>query len=128
MAVQGNGDNDEKLAWLRKATDKGYVHAYHALGQRYEDGSGVEQSDDLAWEWYKRAADAGYAESQFKCARYYLSNKRESFLTDDGPEWFRLLELAAEQGHPVAQSVLECYTEEEVDVDATDQFQWRSLD
>ena len=41
------------------------------LGEMYEDGSGVPQDDAQAVQWYRKAADQGYAKGQFKLGWIY---------------------------------------------------------
>jgi TPR repeat protein len=64
----------------------------------FELGVGVEKSPRQARVWFKKAADAGYADAQFALARGLETSERES-----AASWYL---KAAEQGHADAQAAL----------------------
>ena len=46
--------------WMLNAAEMGYPLAQHAIGQNYADGSrGFEQNDELAVQWWQKAAKNG---------------------------------------------------------------------
>ena len=47
------------------AAEQGNVNAHFCLAVTYDDGQGVEQSDEEAERWYRMAADQGNAAVQF---------------------------------------------------------------
>jgi TPR repeat protein len=53
----GTVDHQEALKWYWRAAEGGDPDAQVELGQRYEDGEGVEQNYKLAAEWFRRAAE-----------------------------------------------------------------------
>jgi serine/threonine protein kinase/TPR repeat protein len=54
-----NEDNEDALAWLKKAATDGYPPAEYYLGVDYESGHRVAQADGQALNWYLKAARAG---------------------------------------------------------------------
>jgi TPR repeat protein len=50
--------------WYQKAADQGNATAQNNLGVLYQNGQGVEQSEEMAAKWYQKAADQGYAIAQ----------------------------------------------------------------
>lgn len=61
--------------------EQGSTAAQHMLGRLYEQGKGVEQSDDAALQWYTRAADQGFAPSQRKVKNIQHQRQREALAT-----------------------------------------------
>jgi len=57
------------------AEQEGGETMWFPLGLLYEKGWGVEQDDDIAQEWYRKAADIGIPHAQRKAALYLLSGK-----------------------------------------------------
>lgn len=67
---------DEGLKWLNQASDAYYGPAMVYLGQIYETGkSGVTQSEQKAYELYKRAADSGDSLAMIAQGRMLESGK-----------------------------------------------------
>ena len=54
------------MEWCRKAADQGYAAAQYNLGIMYDNGHGVEQSNEKAAEWYRKAANQGYPDAKKK--------------------------------------------------------------
>lgn len=107
MYMQGNGvsqDVKEAVKWL-KIGAKSDARAQLALGFAYALGEGASTKPDprQAFEWFKKAADQGVVEAQFKVAFCYdkgLGTKKDEALA---ASWY---EKAAEQGLAEAQEVL----------------------
>ncbi len=59
-------DDQQAVAWFRKAAEQGQADAQHNLGVMYEKGRGVPQDDREAVAWYRKAAEQGYAGAQKK--------------------------------------------------------------
>ena len=79
----------------------------YMLGKRYYDGDGVEQNYQIAVEWYKKAAEQGYARAQYNLAQCYMFGRGVEKDERVAVEWYK---KAAEQGIPEAQSNLGgCY-------------------
>ncbi|MGP9492362.1 tetratricopeptide repeat protein [Psychrobacter sp. AOP7-B1-24] len=74
--------------------------AQYNLGVMYDTGKGVHQNYAKAAEWYRKAADQGYAKAQFNLGLAYY--KGEGLRQDyaKAAEWF---EKAADQGDAEAQ-------------------------
>ncbi|MEM7252946.1 MAG: peptidoglycan-binding protein [Pseudomonadota bacterium] len=97
------GKHDEALGHFRAAAGRGDPRAQDHLGMMYEDGDGVERSDEMAVSWYRQAAEHGYAPAQFNLGRMYRNGK--GVIASDGQAmaWYR---RAAQQGLAVAQFFL----------------------
>ncbi|CEP08949.1 hypothetical protein [Parasitella parasitica] len=58
------------------ANDLNCVHAYNTLAQCYENGIGTAKDDQLAYEWYARAAEATRdAEAFYRIAQMYAQRR-----------------------------------------------------
>ena len=91
MYQNGQGvtkDSAEAIRWLRKAADQGYQNSKDVLeklnvvqdvraeeayktGLKYYNGDGVKQDFTSAMEWFKKAADRGSADAQFRIGILY---------------------------------------------------------
>ena len=58
-------------ACYRRAAELGSVEARYLLGECYETGMGVVQSDEEAVKWYKEAASRQHGEAMCVLADYY---------------------------------------------------------
>ena len=78
MLINGVGGAPQKttdaVIWLKKAANKLPI-AENALGNLYSTGDGVEQSYKTALYWYKKAANEGFAQSQFNLGVYYSEGR-----------------------------------------------------
>ena len=84
----------------QKAADQGDAAAQFGLRVAYEDGEGVEQSDEEAARWYQRAADQGDADAQFCLGVAYKYGRGVQQSDEGAVQWYQ---LAADQGHEKAQ-------------------------
>ncbi|KAI8377338.1 hypothetical protein BD560DRAFT_390814 [Blakeslea trispora] len=58
------------------ANELNCIHAYNAIGQCYENGIGIARNDQLAFEWYIRAAEATHdAEAYYRIAIMYAQER-----------------------------------------------------
>ena len=64
-------------------------------GYFYEQGQGVTKDRKIAFTWYRKAADNGNAEAQYKLGLYYESGE---VVSKDMDEAIKLYRLAAENG------------------------------
>ena len=86
------------MLWrLGQRADKGNLRAQSTLGTMYRLGIVAERSDEKACDYYGRAARAGYVTALFHAAACG-DPKSEAAL--------RMLELAAEGDHPLAQEMV----------------------
>ena len=53
-----------EIADLKAKAEAGDPSAQEKLGKAYQDGDGIPQNDDLAWKWYRKAADQGDAAAE----------------------------------------------------------------
>jgi len=72
-------------------------------GQGYAAGSGVDQDDTIAADWYRKAAVLGNLEAQLRLADCYRDGRGVPRDMAQAAEWYR---KAAEQGDLAAQATL----------------------
>ena len=121
-AGQGHAEAKEELDWIKKLkehTKEGIQQVedpeeqdevedpeeQDALGMAYLNGEGVEQDDEEAVKWFRKAAEQGYPIAEFHLGmRYYDGRGVEKNLTDA----FKWISEALEQGieSSKAQSIL----------------------
>ncbi len=70
------------------------------LGYMYQNGQGLEQDDELAVFWYRKAAEQGYASGQFNLGWMYDNGRGLEQDDELAVYWYR---KAAEQGHARGQ-------------------------
>ncbi len=87
--------DDEALKWLimRKIFDP---EAAILLGIMYEEGLGVERSDQKALSLYRTAADQGHAVAQNNLGFMYYNGKCVPQSHEEAAKWYL---KAAEQGN-----------------------------
>eukprot|EP00729_Bicosta_minor_P033117 gene33117-biopygen30718 len=74
------------------------------LGLMYNTGEGVEQDHVEAAKWYRKSAEAGFADAQCNLSAVYLGGKGVEQNFAKGVKW---LQLAAVQGHTNALTALD---------------------
>ena len=108
---------DEAFKWLSKAANtvpdvpartKLIARAQFLVGECYDYGRGVEENKEIAYQWYKKASDAGHVESHALVGdayRYAWYGFKE-----DKDKAFKLYEKGAKAGDGYAQLQLgSCY-------------------
>ena len=75
-------------------------HLTVTLAICYYNGTGVEKDEQKAVEWYKKAAEQGYASAQFNLAVCYENGTGVEKDEQEAVEWYK---KAAEQGYASAQ-------------------------
>jgi len=90
-----------KLAfdWCYANRDNQDAELWGDLGNMYLHGDGVVENLDQAVFWHRKAAEHGYAESQFELGHMYTFGVGVS---EDGKEVEKWWRLAAAQGHAMA--------------------------
>jgi TPR repeat protein len=73
------------------------------VARAYATGSGVDQDDSIAADWYRKSADLGNIEAQIRLAECYRDGKGVTRDMAQAAAWYR---KAAEQGDPTAQATL----------------------
>jgi TPR repeat protein len=98
MAMQRDPEIVREAARLLQiAANNGLKEAQQVLSAWYFHGTGVPQDKELAYQWTKRAADAGMVPSQIAMVEYLTSGEeREEDL--EGARHYA--EMAAAAGHP----------------------------
>lgn len=91
------------LYWYNKAGEQGSAYAYGCIGTMYENGFLPYSNTEKALFYYRRGAEMGDPNSQFKLGEYYTYGTGVEKDVDQGKTW---LKLAADQGHKGAQELL----------------------
>jgi cell division septation protein DedD len=93
------GNHDEAIRLWRPLADRGDADAQFNIAQAYFLGRGVPQNNNLAEQWYERAARQGHEEAQGNLGLLMFQNGRRH----QAIPW---IERAAGRGDPRAQYVL----------------------
>jgi TPR repeat protein len=120
------GDYATALRQLNPLAAGGNPAAEFALGLLYDTGRGVMQNSIEAANWYRRAADQGFAEAENNLGALYSNGEGVPHDHAEAMRWWR---LAADQGLPTAQSNLaDLYANGDgVPMDLVQAFKWSSL-
>jgi TPR repeat protein len=73
------------------------------VARAYAAGSGVDQDDTIAADWYRKAAEMGNIEAEIRMAECYRDGRGVTRDMTQAAAWYR---KAAEQGDPSAQGTL----------------------
>ena len=95
--------NEEMVEQIRPWVEKGKAWAQYMLGQRYKEGSGVDQSYQQARELYELAASQGFVNAQYNLGIMYNNGQGMDHSYERAKEYY---EAAARQGHANAQNNL----------------------
>lgn len=101
-------DDNEAREWFRKAVEASSRNNFWALlrlaelgdaecmcevGDHYSDGrswlQGCNQSDEKAFEWYRKSAEGGYHWGCHNVGEYYLKGKSVPKNDEEARKWFR---------------------------------------
>ncbi len=101
-------NDSETVRRLKAAADRGDAEAQYHLGRFYLQGRLVLPKDHQeAARLYKLAAQGGNAEAQYELGVSYMGYGFFRELPQDNRAAYRLLVLAARQGHDGARRLLE---------------------
>ena len=100
--------DDEKISLLVGDAERGEARAQRLLALRYWRGRGLEQNNELAARWMKKAAAQGLALAERDLAGFYLQGIG---VERDQAEALRLYGLAAQKGDPIAERVYSAATQ-----------------
>jgi TPR repeat protein len=89
MLYYGSEDTAQAVEWIRKAAAQQYAPAEFQLGQLYDFGFGVPQSDRDALDWYRKAAAHGSAGAQRSVAEFYRKGRGVAADLAEALRWFR---------------------------------------
>jgi TPR repeat protein len=76
------------IASLRSSAANGDAVAERKLAEAFDKGNGVDQSDQLAANWYRKAADQGDAEAQNKLGVQYSLGRGVEKSKEDAVRWY----------------------------------------
>ena len=98
----------ESLSDIREKAEKGDAAAQNSLGVIYQNGlKGVTEDQRVAFDWFKKPAEAGGADGQSHLGHMYCAGQGVSKSEFEGAKW---LLKAAEQGQKYAQfNIGKCY-------------------
>ena len=82
------------------AAKAGDSEAQYDIAYRYEKGRGVEQDEEIALSWFRKAAEKGLDKAQYKLGMFYLDGIGVDPNPAKAQTW---LGKAAVQGYPPAQ-------------------------
>lgn len=92
-----------ELETVRNEAQLGQAEAQFKLGKRYERGTGVEQSDVEALQWYLKAAEQNHIEAALIAGFFYKNGRGGARDLKQAKRWYL---HAAKAGHPTAASNL----------------------
>ena len=90
----------DEIKDLAKKAKQGDVEAQYALAIAFDTGKGVEEDDEKAILWYKRAAERGHMHAQHNLG---ISYENGDGVKQDILEAVKWYQLAAAQGNPSSQ-------------------------
>ena len=94
-AAQPGDTSPEDTAQIKTKAERGDAKAQYTLGAAYEEGKGVEQNNDLAFQWYRKAADQGDAQAQNAVGVMYSRGLGVDKNKEEAVRWYQ---KAARQG------------------------------
>ena len=98
------GEKAFDRAILRVKAEKGNGEAQFKLGKLYEDGKGVEQSDEEAFRWYTKAVKSGCSAALYDLGCFYFSGRGGAEMSRERA--ISLWKQAAEHGNVAAKNQL----------------------
>ncbi|GHU41272.1 hypothetical protein AGMMS50289_04140 [Betaproteobacteria bacterium] len=103
------GDYVEAEKWFRQAAEQGDAGAQFNLGNMYDIGRGVEQSDAEAVNWYRKAAEQGHTVAQYSLGEMYYRGRGIPKNNAEARKWLNLAYAQgfAEAGILLAEMVLD---------------------
>ena len=100
LSTSAQRELDLAIAGWRAAAEGGLPPAQCFLGQLYQSGQGVVQSDVEAARWIKKSAEQGFAEAQYDLGKILEFGCGMEKNVTDAAQWYL---KAAEQGFLEAQ-------------------------
>ena len=85
----GADDTAQAIEWFRKAAAQQYSPAEFQIGQLYDFGFGVVQSDGEALSWYRRAAEHGHAAAERAVGDFYQKGRGVTADATEALRWYR---------------------------------------
>jgi len=91
--------SSSEVVQLQSKGEAGNADAQLELGRVYQDGNGVSRNDELAANWYRKAADQGNPTAQNNLGIMYRTGSGVEKSKEEAVNWYR---RAALQGHASA--------------------------
>ena len=88
LLYYGTRQMAEAVEWFRLAAAQGYAPAEYQMGQMYDFGFGVVQSDAEALAWYRRAANHGSASGQRVVGDFCLKGRSGVADAVEAARWY----------------------------------------
>lgn len=98
-------DVEKAFIYYKSAVEHGSIRAMHRVGLCYLNGKGVEKNNDLAFEWFEKAANAGCAQGLYHQAGFLTSRFGKH---RDYNKGFIILQQLVERKHSAAFFSLAC--------------------
>lgn len=95
------GQYKEAITFLTKPDVRTDPGAMNLVAYMYNHGLGIQKNPEIAFEMYKKAANAGLPVAQFNVGLFFEKGKVVSLNQTEAIKWFR---KAAEQNYPPAQA------------------------
>jgi uncharacterized protein len=89
MLYYGGAETAQGIDWIRKAAAQQYASAEFQMGQLFDFGFGVEQSDREALAWYRKAAAHGSAPGQRAVGDFYRKGRTVPADAAEAARWYR---------------------------------------
>jgi TPR repeat protein len=89
MLYYGAADTPQGIDWIRKAAAQAFAPAEFQMGQIYEFGFGVSQSDREALAWYRKAAEHGNPPAQRTVGDFYRKGRTVPADAAEAARWYR---------------------------------------
>jgi TPR repeat protein len=90
----------EAVEAMKKLAESGDPEALGNLGAMYSNGDGLPKNDKIAFEYYLKSANKGYAFIQSNLAQMYRYGSGTELNLNEAVKWY---EKSAKKGHPTAQ-------------------------
>ena len=89
MLYYGGAETAQGIEWIRKAAAQQYAPAEFQMGQLFDFGFGVVQSDAQALDWYRKAAEHGSAAGQRAVGDFYRKGRTVPADAVEAARWYR---------------------------------------
>ena len=103
-------DSDKKIQELKANAEKGDAQAQYWLGNAYSIGQGVDQNDEEAIRWFRKASIQNHPEAQFFLwVKYDIAKASGSAVSIDEADALNCLKQSANSSFSTAQVALGKY-------------------
>lgn len=98
LAKRATGDDEKSEAakYMRRAADSGLTTAIYLLATLTEQGFGVPRDPAAAMQLYRKAAERGLREAQFRWGRALIDGRHVEPNSIEGESWLRKAALAGD--------------------------------